>query len=285
GGAPGSHAPSVHERRSLACEPPYGHKCDHNYRRRRYSGQPHEDLAEAPGSAAPQARIEAEGLGLACPDAFEIGVQGIEQVVQLLRNNGRGHGEHQTFRLARPAGSQVGERLRWGVAPRARWKLGWRHPGDGERLGNVGRDRDQVARRVRPLEIDEEFEGSQREARRGVDDRGARPVPGAPVTAGPLAVEGRVLGARDPPDADQLWTPYSMRPRIRSTCCAPRSVSGAANPHPLIVRLIRQAIAEKSTSRMLRNMSQARGISGNAPRRTESPTAATSPSRETATTA
>src|SRR5438094_6234286 len=45
--------------------------------------------------------------------------------------------------------------------------LGWRHPGDGERLGNVGRDRDQVARRVRPLEIDEEFEGSQREARRG----------------------------------------------------------------------------------------------------------------------
>src|SRR2546430_6095520 len=49
------------------------------------------------------------------------------QVVQLLRDNGRGHGEHQTFQLARPAGSQVGERLRWGVAPPARWKLGWRH--------------------------------------------------------------------------------------------------------------------------------------------------------------
>src|SRR5256885_8808964 len=36
------------------------------------------------------------------------------------------------------------------VAPPARWKLGWRHLEDGERLGNVGRGRDQVARRVRP---------------------------------------------------------------------------------------------------------------------------------------
>src|SRR5205809_733103 len=52
---------------------------------------------------------------------------------------------------------------------------------------------------------------------------------------------------------------------------------------PLIVRLIRQAIAEKSTSRIPRNTSHARGISGNAPSRTDSQTAATSPSPETAT--
>jgi hypothetical protein len=104
----------------------------------------------------------------------------------------------------RPARSQVGERLRRGVAPPVRGKLGRSHPGDGQSVGNVGRDRDQAARRLGPLEIDEDFEGRQRQACRGVDDGYARPVPAPPVAAGALAVEARVPGAGDPPDPDQL---------------------------------------------------------------------------------
>jgi hypothetical protein len=79
-------------------------------------------------SAPPQARIETEGFRFAHPDTFEVSVQGIEQVVQLLGNDGRGHGEHRRLELAYPARSEIRERRRRRIAPPIRGKLRQRQP-------------------------------------------------------------------------------------------------------------------------------------------------------------
>src|SRR5207249_2979975 len=76
----------------------------------------------------------------------------------------------------------------------------------------------------------------------------------------------------------ELQAPDLSKPRIFPVLGLP-SAEPVDNGHDGA----RQAIAEKSTSRIPRNTSHARGISGNAPSRTDSQTAATSPSPETAT--
>ena len=88
-----------------------------------------------------------------------------------------------------------------GVAPPTEGAL---RAAEAELSAAVSDLRDQIAGRLGLPKIDEDLEGGQGQARRGVDDGNARPVPAAPVTAGPFAIEGHPPGPRDPPDAGQL---------------------------------------------------------------------------------
>ena len=69
------------------------------------------------GLSAPQAGIKGEALRPPEPDVLEGRVQGIEEIVQLSRDNCRRHGEHCRPPSARPPRPEIGQYLRGRVVP------------------------------------------------------------------------------------------------------------------------------------------------------------------------
>ena len=176
-------------------------------------------------STLPPPRIEAERFGGPETNRAEVPMRRIEEEVLFLRHDGGGN--HQDGRPARadPCGAQVAQVLGCRILPPRRRECVGCNLAPGDLVGNISGDCDEVGRGVGRIEMDEVFQGGQRERGGRVDDRYPAMIPTATGLPSAFAVEGRIRPAADPPDTRQLWTPCAMRSRMSSTWRAPSSLS------------------------------------------------------------
>ena len=164
-----------------------------------------------------QAPVEGERLRPADTNPGKFRMPRIQQVIPLAGDDGRRNGKNGRAAAPHPGGADLNH-------------SGWRRecaPGcreapnldarDRHVVGDFGRHSDETRRHLVPIEMDEQLEGRERQRRGRGDDGHTGPIPAPTVPPGGLAVERGVPGLRDPPDARQLYTPCSIRPRICST--------------------------------------------------------------------
>src|ERR1700694_5123556 len=174
-------------------------------------------------------RIEGEGLRPADADAFEVWVQRVQQVVQVVGNDRGWHCQHRGFAGCGPAVAKIGESLRPRKVSPPTWEIRDSNERDLHRIRNLRRNADVVLCEVVVVQVHQELQDRKRKRGGRVDDRGSAMVPPAAEESGALAVEGRGAPLGETPDPGQLYTPCSIRPRIVTTSSAPRSVSSRSS--------------------------------------------------------
>ena len=167
----------------------------------------------------PHPRIERKGARPPDADPAEIRMQRVQQVVALRRHDRRGHFERSHAAAPQPGRAVAHARLLRGlVAPAGRGAPAVLYL---HRVRDLDPKRDEGD--VQPVfaQMDEGLHRRQRQRRRRVDDRIARPVPTPAGDARSLATEGRMRVARlDDAMGDgqgQLYTPCSIRKSSFST--------------------------------------------------------------------
>jgi len=155
-------------------------------------------------SRLPKPRIEGERFRPADADAFEVWMQRVQQIVQVVGNDRGWHCQHRGLTGRGPAAAKIGESLRPRKVSPLRWKTRDSDARDLHRVRNVRRNADVVFREVVVVQVHEQLQDRKRERGGRVHDGSSTVVPPAAEHPGSLAVEGRGAGLGETPDPDQL---------------------------------------------------------------------------------